>query len=153
MSAIQIDRYTFEYVCPIIPLTNPNGTIQENLPHSRYNNVSGFSTHQYGQGPFCTFRIPNNLPCSGVYAITVNNAIAYIGECANLSQRFNSGYGQISPRNPFEGGQTTNCMINTFILAEIKNRRRIDLWFHATTNYKAIEAELRSKIKLPWNRI
>ena len=38
-----------------------------------------------------------------------------MGECANLSVRFNAGYGNISPKNCFKGGQETNCRLNNLL--------------------------------------
>ncbi len=153
MAAITIDQYTFAHVCQIIPTRNPNGSIQEVMPQDRYSNTNNIGLHRYGQGPFCSFRIPNNLPLCGVYVITVNDMVVYIGECENLSQRYNIGYGQISPRNPFEGGQQTNCRINNLILGEAKYGKRIDLWFLSTNDYKRIEYFLRASKNPPWNRV
>lgn len=33
---------------------------------------------------------------------------SYIGETDNLEKQFRQGYGNISPRNCFKGGQSTN---------------------------------------------
>ena len=41
--------------------------------------------------------------------------IIYIGETAGLRQRFNMGYGNISPRNCYVGGQSTNCKMNKIV--------------------------------------
>jgi hypothetical protein len=38
----------------------------------------------------------------------VDESKEYVGECRDLVKRFNSGYGQISPRNCFVGGRRTN---------------------------------------------
>jgi hypothetical protein len=34
---------------------------------------------------------------------------------AVLSARFNAGYGNISPKNCFKGGQETNCRVNNLV--------------------------------------
>jgi hypothetical protein len=34
----------------------------------------------------------------GVYILTVNSDPHYVGECVNLSRRFNGDYGNISPK-------------------------------------------------------
>ena len=116
--AIRIGQYDFRFVCVIEPERNFDGTIRELMPQVRYNNAAGWSLHQYGDGPFCKFKIPRNLNFSGVYALSVDHEIRYIGECEKLSQRFNAGYGNISPRNCFKGGQQTNCRINSLLLQE-----------------------------------
>jgi len=76
--------------------------------HSR-RNIANYSfrfiCHNCGSGPFCRFRIPSNLPLEGVYALLIGESVRYVGECIHLSKRFNMGYGQISPRNCFVGGQ------------------------------------------------
>jgi hypothetical protein len=77
----------------------------------------------------------------------------YIGECVNLSSRYNAGYGQISPRNCFVGGQETNCRINNLIYGEATHSHKIELWFHQSDHYKSIEAELRKELNPAWNRI
>jgi len=63
------------------------------------------------------------------------------------------GYGIISPRNYFAGGQETNCRINNLIYQAAKAGRRISLWFVNTKDYKGIERELRASDPPEWNRI
>ena len=63
------------------------------------------------------------------------------------------GYGQISPRNAYEGGQETNCRINNLILEETKKNNGIDLWFLKTNDYKKIEKLLRLTLNPIWNKI
>jgi len=77
----------------------------------------------------------------------------YVGECANLSARFNTGYGNISPKNCFKGGQETNCRLNNLLYSAIVAGQRISLWFFQTADYKAMELALRDTLKLRWNRI
>jgi hypothetical protein len=76
-----------------------------------------------------------------------------VGECANLSKRFNMGYGNISPKNCFKGGQETNCHLNNLLYAAILAGQRISLWFFQTTDYKLVEVALRSTLSPPWNRV
>jgi len=123
------------------------------MPQERYKNARNLSLNRYGAGPFCKFRIPNRLQSSGVYVLTVDGAPQYVGECANLSARFNTGYGNISPKNCFKGGQETNCRLNNLLYSAIVAGQRISLWFFRTTDYKAMELALRDTLKLRWNRI
>jgi hypothetical protein len=90
---------------------------------------------------------------SGVYAIVIGKKVKYIGECSNLSVRYNTGYGIISPRKCFKGGQETNCRINKLICRAAKTNHKISLWFLKTKNYKAIEKQLRTYIEPEWNKI
>lgn len=74
-----------------------------------------------------------------------------MGECLDLSSRFNMGYGQISPRNCFVGGQSTNCKINRHVLESIESGKRVELWFFPTQNREAVESELISEFNPLWN--
>ena len=42
------------------------------------------------------------------FDIVTNDRLTYIGECQDFAQRFNTGYGQISPKNCFKG-----CLLYT----------------------------------------
>ena len=108
--------------------------------------------NRYGAGPFCRFRIPRDIRVAGVYVISRNETVLYVGECEHLSQRFNMGYGQISPRNCFKGGQETNCRINALVLNECLAGHTLSLHFHPCDDYKRLEARLRQEIRPEWNR-
>lgn len=106
--------------------------------------------NQYGFGTFCKFKISNRYNKEGVYALTVNNQVVYIGQSVNLSQRFNLGYGQISPRNCYEGGQSTNCKLNKFILLMSVMNKDIQLYFRGTNkthDRMKLEKQLIEKYK------
>ena len=109
--------------------------------------------NRYGNRPFCNFRIPGAIKNSGVYILTVNDEVRYVGECANLSFRFNAGYGNLSPKNCFKGGQETNCRVNNLMLTATQADERISLWFFPTENYKAVEAAIRLTLKPVWNLV
>jgi len=149
---VAIGTYSFVKVCDIQPQTDSTGKLENLQPQRRYNNEQDLPLNNYGAGPFCKFKIPTNLPQAGVYAIFENDRVMYIGECQNLSSRYNMGYGNISPRNCFVGGQETNCRINNLIFVSCKGGKSISLWFHQTDNYKSVESELRATVKLEWNR-
>src|SRR5712692_978041 len=120
-------KHIFSKVASLKPDCEPNGGITEFMPQSKYKHKEDSSLHKYGRGPFCRFRITKDLPFQGVYILTENGNIAYIGECEDLSDRINMGYGQISPRNCYEGGQRTNCKINTLIFRATHGDKEIDL--------------------------
>jgi len=149
---IQIEGYEFKRVCDIDPVRDGDGSVLSFLPQERYDNASALTLNKFGRGPFCKFGIAGDLDVAGVYAITVDGQLRYVGETESLSRRFNMGYGNISPRNCFRGGQETNCRLNNLIYFVANERRDITLWFLATSDYKAIETRLRSR-RLPWNRI
>ncbi len=122
------------------------------MPQSRYKNADNLSLNRYGRGPFLKFKIQNRHSFSGVYAVVTDGVVRYIGECQNLSSRYNMGYGNISPRNCFVGGQETNCRLNNLILCAAKEGAAMSLWFLRTEDYKAIERELRYSECPGWNR-
>lgn len=149
---LDIGNVPFQFVCAIEPKRNPDGSVCQFMPQKRYANERQLSLNRYGEGPFCKFTVPANWNQSGVYALVVDGVVKYIGECVNLSSRYNMGYGNISPRNCFVGGQETNCRINYLILFEARQQKRITLWFYRTNDYKRVESRLRTELELDWNR-
>lgn len=108
--------------------------------------------NQYADGPFCHFRLHNPPRQAGVYAITVDGHLVYIGECENLRDRFSSsGYGKIAWRNCHHDGQSTNCKLNARILERAKAGQSIDLWFVPTPERKRVEADLIAALNPGWN--
>lgn len=134
-------------------MRNENGEIARFEPQARFRNARALALNKFGHGPFCKFKIPTDSCLSGVYAIIVNGELKYIGECENLAARYNMGYGNISPRNCFVGGQETNCRINNLVYELAEAASDISLWFCETTRHKSIERELRASLKPAWNRI
>ena len=149
---MKIGGYTFTKICSIKPMPNADETIKEFMPQSRYKLANLTKPNKYGSGPFCKFNIPKDKALAGVYAIVSVGSLKYIGECKNLSSRYNNGYGNISPRNCFVGGQETNCRVNNLILIDAKKGADLALWLLRTENYKQVERELLEKYATPWNR-
>ena len=143
--------YPFSYICAIQSEHNETGKILRFNPQSGYMNTRGLSLNRYGAGPFCRFRIPRDVPLEGVYVLLMNGSVQYAGECINLSSRFNSGYGQISPRTCYYRGQSTNCKINHLILRSTEHGKQVELWFFSTDNRKVVQSEIITKFKPPWN--
>jgi hypothetical protein len=83
----------------------------------------------------------------------VDEELRYVGECASLSARFNAGYGNISPRNCFKGGQETNCRLNNLIYMAATAGGHISLWFFQTADYESVEAFLRTTLDPAWNQV
>jgi hypothetical protein len=146
-----IAGYQFREICTIIPELDVTGIPVECMPQSKYKNLSNLPLHQYGKGPFCRFGIPSFLHQTGVYAVLVDEKPKYIGECEDLAKRWNMGYGNISPRNCFEGGQPTNCKINNLILNTCKSGSRITLLFHSTNNRFEVESNIIGELSPDWN--
>ncbi len=148
---MNIDRTEFQFVCNLEPEVGPDGTAVSLMPQPHYKNANNLLLNTYGAGPFCKFRIPRQFTTSGVYALVIGGSIKYIGECVNLSSRYNSGYGNISPRNCFKGGQETNCRLNNRIYKEVHLGRQVELWFHATREHKKLEKCLLAASDYEWN--
>ena len=150
---MKLGDYEFERICDIEPQREANGSVRQFMPQSRYRNARNLPLNKYGVGPFCKFNIPTGLRFSGVYVLAIDDEMRYVGECFDFSARFNAGYGNISPKNCFKGGQETNCRVNNLVCAAAMAGERISLWFFRTADHKEMEAALRSALKLAWNRI
>lgn len=148
----KIGKYKFQLVEEIILEKDKSGFIKKFFPKDRYKNLKNIPLHKYGKGPFCSFKIPVEYKKkSGVYLLFVNNELKYVGICKDLYYRFNSGYGNISPRNCFIKGQSTNCKINSKILKEIKNLNRVYLYFFKTNKTLDLEDMIINKYDPEWN--
>jgi hypothetical protein len=150
---MKFGNYEFDYVCDIEPVLMTDGTMRQHMPQERYKNARNLPLNKYGAGPFCKFKIPSRFQVSRVYVLTVDGAPQYVGECANLSARFNAGYGNISPKNCYKGGQETNCRVNNLVYTARLSSQRVSLWFFQTRDYKTMELALRSALRLTWNRV
>lgn len=148
---ITVCGYKFSYLQDLIPDCNADGNIRKYYPQNKYINKKGLTLSHYGDGVFCCFRIEaGNWP--GVYLWVVEGNIIYIGETSALRRRFNEGYGNISPRNCYVGGQSTNCKMNKVVLDHFERGKRISLYFYKTKDYKRVELELLNHICTPYNK-
>ena len=159
---MRIDGLDFSLVSPIIPECDSSGNPLEYTPAPRYANRKSLPLNKWGKGPFCHFRLETVRPMEllGVYAIVEgNDQVVYIGKCtgrtSTLTKRFNTGYGIISPRNCYQGGQSTNCHINHLVLETVKAGNKLSLFFYETKTRKeasVTEADLIRRIGKPgWN--
>jgi len=143
----QFGPYTFELVEEIRPESDDHGFIE-------YTSAlrPGTRPNRYANGPFCRFRVSRAPHEPGVYAVTTANELQYLGECIDLAVRFGPrNYGAISSRKIQSDGQSTNCKVNALILKAAKAGLRVDLWFHRTLDHEAVEDELISRLRPPWN--
>lgn len=147
----------FEHLGTIELDRGDDGEIRTFMPQARYRDASVGALHAYGAGPFCRFRIGRQRHDAGLYVLTLDDVPVYAGECVDVGKRWGpNGYGGISPRNCFQGGQPTNCRVNAAILVEALRGCRIDLWFmifHGTRDERlAVETALIRKLNPAWNR-
>jgi len=142
---------TFDYVCAIVPESDNSDQVRSFMPQTLYAKAASTRLNRYGSGPFCRFHIPKAITREGVYVIARGDQAMYVGLCDNLSSRFNVGYGNISPKNCYVGGQSTNCKINTKILQETLNSTALQLWFLQNADKENMEREMIQHLRPPWN--
>ena len=147
---LSVYGYQFVFIQQIIPECDVSGEVVKFYPQQVYDNKNNLPLSHHGNGAFCRFSI-NAGDWPGVYLWVVDNNIIYIGETDGLRRRFNMGYGNISPRNCYVGGQTTNCKMNKVALSLFEQGMIISLYFYKTTDYKRVELELLRKIITPYN--
>ena len=148
---LNVNGRAFQFVETLQPLMDNNGSPILFFPQERFLNKKNLPLHFFGRGAFCSFRIAKSKRLTGVYLLVVNDSIRYVGECENVCKRFNTGYGNISPRNCYLGGRTTNCKINRKLLDVVQSGGRVELYFLPTTDRKAVERELLSNHRPDWN--
>ena len=152
MPEIEFRGYRFNKVFTLVLETDSGGSLLEFQPHHRYGKEGNLNP--YGTGPFCRFKIPSGYEGKeGVYLLVVDppDELVYIGKTEDLSKRFNHGYGNISPKNCYVGGQNTNCKVNNKILNVYGNGRRVVVFFHETDKHSAVERGLLNRGRPPWN--
>lgn len=143
-----IEGHEFWLVGTLEIQRNRDGTLAEYV-HTLPEDVR---PNRHASGPFCRFGLPSAPRSPGVYALFVAGELQYIGECVDLAQRFgSSGYGLISPRNCHSDGQSTNCKLNSRVLAAAKSGEATEVWFYPTEQWKAVELDLISILGPPWN--
>lgn len=139
-------------LCELQICRDPDGSAWLDYPERRYANATTSKLLPDGEGPFCRFRIPARVSEPGVYAFVAGTAVLYVGQAANLAKRFNMGYGQISPRNCYIGGQATNCRVNKLVLQATEAGQTLRLWFKRTLSLDETERQLVTTLQPRWNR-
>jgi len=142
--------YEFRYLQQLTPECDADGHIVQYYPQSEYGNEKRLPLLCHGTGAFCRFSI-NAGEWPGVYLWMVDNKIIYIGETEGLQRRFNMGYGHISPRNCYIGGQSTNCKMNQVVLDLYEQGKTVSLYFYKTKDYKQVELILLRNIRTAYN--
>lgn len=128
------------------------GAVRRFQPQAEYCNEEGLPLNRYGSGSYCRFLVSGDIHRAGVYLIVAGGQLVYVGECEDFSQRFNTGYGQISPRNCYMGGQETNCRINQLILTYAESGSSVEVYFIETGDRFALEKACINTYDPPWNR-
>ncbi len=153
-STLTLNGYSITKSVHIKPKKTHNDDIEQFEPQSRYCKAHLKQLNKHGAGPFCQF-VAVGLPSKpGIYVVTVNGELRYVGKTSDLAQRWGSqGYGVISPANCYQGGQSTNCRINNEIFLAAQADQRIKVWFREEDEGEldSIERKLISDCNPRWN--
>ena len=146
-------RYKFVHASAIEPVQQPEGGVRKFMSQEHFAFAETTTLNRYGKGPFCRFSVQDLPFAPGLYAVTVDDGLAYIGATGNLARRWGpSGYANISPEACFVIGQATYCKVNNLLLESARSGRRTDLWFYESPKPVPIEANLLRHLDPPWNR-
>jgi len=110
--------------------------------------------NNYGDLAYTRFMLSDSSKYSlkGVYFYYVNDELKYIGRCRDsMQKRVNNGYGNISPKNCYIDGQSTNCKVNALVTQNIGN---VVLKIYPMDDVKEIEAlesRLIDELMPEWN--
>lgn len=152
-NSLALCGHSFVWTAKITPDTGADGQPIECMPQANYAKANEKPLNKHGHGPFCRFSIPGLPAASGLYAVTVDRRLAYVGIATkNLRQRWGpSGYAEIQPVNCFQGGQSTNCKINHAILQAVRDKQIVELWMRRHDDPRPVEAVLIRELVPPWN--
>ena len=148
---LEWSQVRFFYVGTIEPQLNADGNVEAFAPQALYSKKGTVALNKYGTGPFCRFRVSGLPNSSGVYIYVIDDEPIYVGRAQDLNARF-YGYGLISPKNCYIGGQETNCRINTLVYEACVEGRTIDIYVHETPEYVTLEAQMIAALRPRWNR-
>jgi hypothetical protein len=142
---------TPELIYTIEPDHNSRGGVTVFNPWERFPNRSGLMLHEWGEGPFCRFKIPGRFRnLSGVYLIVVSGKVVFVGWCKNLVHRINQNYGTISPRKCYNGSEPENCLVNHNILIAAQEKRKISLYMIPGADLQIAES-IVTRLSPRWN--
>ena len=143
----------FIWVANIRPEARKDGTLWTDMPQERYAEATQARLNRHGTGPFCRFDVRGLPDTPGIYAVTLDGRLTYVGiTIKSLKQRWGpQGYARISPRNCYKGGQSTNCKVNHAILQAALQKRTVELWIREMDEPRTLEAQLIRELNPPWN--
>ena len=112
--------------------------------------------HKFGTKKFCKFELTDNsvFQQHGLYLYFMKGEIKYIGRCLdNFKERFNPGYGTITAKNCYKGGQSTNLHINS-LMNRWGDSVKICLCplVVPADEIKCLETKMIAKVDPEWNR-
>jgi hypothetical protein len=153
-----LDHKRYKHLAPIVTkkyskfLNDKLGTFLQYLKEKNDLLYSKF-LNKYGDQHYSNFLISDSkiLNQKGLYLYCINGEIMYIGKTINsFEKRINNGYGNISPKNCYLDGQSTNCHINSLVT---ENKDNIKLYLLPLTddNLNEIEKYLIQHYKPKWN--
>ena len=164
-------NYDIIYAGILRPALNESREPITHKPCLLYNNKKNYPLLENGNRDFCYCvltdsselnklpeKVKINLPKEpGVYLWVINGIVQYVGRATGsktdtLYSRFRSGYGNISPKNCYKGGQSTNIKMNGLVLDSYRNKEEIKIYYILAKNSedaKCIEADL---ISTNWER-
>jgi hypothetical protein len=144
--------FTFRRVAKIEPERGIDGRTREFMPQDRCADKHSSRLNPHGAGPFCSFRLRGLPHNAGVYIVVSDEEVRYVGITEDLARRWGPvGYGNISPKNCYVGGQSTNCKVNGLILRDTLAGRRLTLYFVEVPDRHTIERNLIDAMHPPWN--
>ena len=142
----------FAWVTEVELDAGPDGRPLEFMPQKNYAKADEKPLNRHGHGPFCRFSVPDLPACPGLYAVTVDRRLAYVGIATDLQRRWgSSGYAKIQPVNCYRGGQSTNCKINHAILLAVLEEQIVELWTRRDSDPRPLEGRLIRELDPPWN--
>ena len=151
-ASLVLHGYRFAMRKRIQPEKAASGRLRQFMPQTRHAKARTRRLHRHGGGPFCHFSVPGLPPIPGVYALAIEGEAVYVGKTANLAERWGPrGYGTISPANCFEGGQPTNCRINSGILLAVRAGQSVEVWTNEEDDPEPVETRLLRCVKPRWN--
>ena len=106
----------------------------------------------YGDQIYSKYRLRERNFLKGLYIYCVGKEKKYLGRCTDaFYKRVDTGYGNISPKNCYLDGQSTNCRINSLVT---QNRDNISFWICPMDDINQIKEYERLLIvanQYPWN--
>ncbi len=140
-----------ELITDIVPESGKKGYPTAYYPCDRFPNRQGLSIHEYGEGPFCRFKIPERYRKNrGAYFITVAGFVMFIGWCRDLNERISRHYGTISPKKCYEDNGIENCYINGAIYDASYDHKRIILYFLPDIDEESVNRLIKDYLP-EWN--
>lgn len=121
-------------------------------PQDKFKNPKSYSINAIHDVFYCSFKVAAPKR-PGIYRISIDEELVYIGRAANLHNRLSIQYGNVSPRHPFAGGQLQKCRTNAKINDALCSRKRVVMEWEVCEDYINRERELlNDPTRLPaWN--